>query len=165
MHGHIKLFLSTDLSEIRYHFTPLPDSDCNPTQYTIHQQDTETTREDLCYYASQVLKIPRTTLYNITIAGASGGRGVCNPSKGLGLKRTLKVELSAESKLSVLVGQKGTGPCDIVTDNLTCRTQLDNTTAFTCNQTWFNWLQNSTHYDPELVHNNLGGGGGEVPAW
>ena len=55
-------------------------------------------------------------MYNITVAGASGGRGLCNTVFGFGAVQKLQMELSLEHELLILVGQRGIGPCEV--DNL-----------------------------------------------
>ena len=52
-------------------------------------------------------------MYNITVAGASGGRGLCNTVFGFGAVQKLQVELSLEHELLILVGQHGIGPCEV----------------------------------------------------
>ena len=57
----------------------------------------------------------RTGWYNITVAGAAGGRGLCNPEKGKGVVTSgrLYVEKGVNDSVLVMVGQQGKGPCDV----------------------------------------------------
>ena len=65
------------------------------------------------YEGAQGFKVPRSGLYNITVAGAAGGIGVCNFEYGRGLVVQLQANVSSEFDLLVLVGQRGVSPCDI----------------------------------------------------
>ena len=65
------------------------------------------------YEGAQGFKVPRSGLYNITVAGAAGGIGVCNFEYGRGLVVRLQANLFTEFDLLVLVGQRGVSPCDI----------------------------------------------------
>ena len=59
---------------------------------------------------AQVFRVPRSGLYNITVAGASGGEGVCHPS-GRGYALLSTFNFTAGQKLLVIVGQKGLSGC------------------------------------------------------
>ena len=72
------------------------------------------------YVGAQGFRVPRAGLYNITVAGAAGGRGLCNPEIGQGLVQKIQVELSLRYELLVLVGQRGLGPCSIDTPPAVC---------------------------------------------
>ena len=61
------------------------------------------------YENAQVFNVTRVGLYNITAAGAAGGRGVCNLERGHGLARTVQVELFPPLELLIVVGQQGLG--------------------------------------------------------
>ena len=65
------------------------------------------------YEGAQGFKVPRSGLYNITVSGAAGGRGVCNFEYGRGLVVRLQADLLTEFEILVLVGQRGVSPCDI----------------------------------------------------
>ena len=110
-------------------------------------------------------------LYNITVAGAGGGRGICNfEHGGFGNSRTVQVELSTDYELLVLVGQRGTGPCDVIPESddiyeRVCRTPPTNPTeVLACNQTWHNFTVNVHHLFYEAFGGGAGGGGTLVRA-
>ena len=86
----------TDLSKIRYHFTPCGSTGYDgPTfdqceEYYLEQMSPITTdgvlfqfdKED--FQGGQGFRILREDVYNVTIAGAAGGRGLCNIHFGHG---------------------------------------------------------------------------------
>lgn len=57
-----------------------------------------------------MFRVPRSGLYNITIAGASGGEGVCHPS-GRGYALLATFNFTKGQELIVIVGQKGLSGC------------------------------------------------------
>ena len=67
------------------------------------------------YPGGQGFVFPCTGWYNITVAGAAGGRGLCNPEKGKGVVTSgrLYVEKGVNDSVLVMVGQQGKGPCDV----------------------------------------------------
>ena len=67
-----------------------------------------------------MFNVSRVGLYNITAAGAAGGRGVCNLERGYGMARQVQVELYTGLKMLVLVGQQGSGYCDFEPASLLC---------------------------------------------
>ena len=118
------------------------------------------------YSGAQRFRVPRTGHYNVTVAGAAGGRGICSSTSGRGLKWKGTVSLSDEEDIIILVGQRGVGPCDQtatrVQDIPMCQnppTNLDE--SATCEQEWSAWLQSySPVYSPTIFRFVGGGGGG-----
>ena len=156
-----------DLSVIRYHITLAQSCVSVNTSHCFG----ENANKPSCFDNGQRFKIPAAASYNITVAGASGGRGVCNPLRGLGLRLTLnQVSLSSDDELFILAGEKGHGICDNIdiesNNNPICKFLSDNATASSdCHEFWLNWLKNQL----EAQYNNseitslgqyLGGGGG-----
>ena len=98
-----------DLSKIRYHFTPCGSaghdgptfSQCEEyyhehispiaTDGVLFQFDKEDFR------GAQGFRIPREDVYNVTIAGAAGGRGLCNIHFGQGIAMDFQIQLSPEN--------------------------------------------------------------------
>ena len=118
---HASLLQYVDLSDIRYHFTPCqsvgktgPDYDsCRPfyadRNSLIAADDILLPSDESKAYQehAQVFRVTRDTVYNVTLAGATGGRGLCNIEEGRGLVFHLRVTLSTELHYLLLVGQKG----------------------------------------------------------
>ena len=97
-------------------------------------------------------------MYNVTIAGAAGGRGLCNIHFGRGGRFQFQIRLTPDYELLVMVGQKGKGPCDNSSEQPLC----DNPptvegAAAQCNTTWYT-ISNVT--DDERRFTGGGGGGG-----
>ena len=55
----------------------------------------------------------RSGWYNLTVAGAAGGRGLCSLYYGRGAVLKVTAYLTAGQDAVILVGQKGAGPCDV----------------------------------------------------
>ena len=71
--------------------------------------------------------------------GASGGRGLCNPGKGLGavFRGRLFIEKRVNDTVMVVVGQKGKGPCGVnPTHHLCSAIPTDISAAEACYQEW-----------------------------
>ena len=105
--------------------------------------------------------VPKSGLYNITVAGASGGRGICQPSPGLGYVITVSVNLTLGETLTVIVGQKGLSPCAAGND-LPQVCSRDWTGLWdNCSALWSD-IANATVYDdvPLIIYEGGGGGGG-----
>ncbi len=64
---------------------------------------------------------PKEGLYEITIAGAAGGRGLCNTKYGRGLVVKYQTSLVVGSQFLVVVGQRGASPCGVVPDHPLCQ--------------------------------------------
>ncbi len=107
--------------------------------------------------------VPKSGLYNVTVAGAAGGRGLCSFQYGRGLVWRGQVYLQEAQRLLLLVGQAGLGPCDII--NFTqCQTPPnDVASSDQCGLEWQNWLlarNDLSHSDVQVIYNFAGGGGG-----
>lgn len=98
---------------------------------------------------------PRLGLYNITAAGASGGRGVCNAERGYGIARTVQVELYINLELLILVGQQGSSFCDAEPNSLPCQYEYS---SLACNDMWSGYVGDT--FGNESMLNVLGGSGG-----
>ena len=162
--------LCLELSEIRYHFTP-----CGSTGYTgpnFEQCETYYEENGSPIATDQVLfqfdeggfrggqgfQIPRNDVYNVTIAGAAGGRGLCNIHFGLGRRTEFQINLTTDYELLMMVGQKGGSPCDNDPDHSLCQnppTTLENVAR--CNQSWY---ELTGQIAEGLFYNFTGGAGG-----
>ena len=159
----------TDLSVITYQFTPCnitgmlgpTFSQCSSYYKAIgspiyldgllndspQQQD---------YPGGQGFVFPRTGWYNITVAGAAGGRGLCNPEKGKGVVASgrLYMQKGVNDSVLVMVGQQGRGPCDVYPTHPFCELEVSNATnAAECYSQWIN--QTSA-----TIRQYVGGGSG-----
>ena len=161
-----------DLQDIRYHFTSCgkvgrfgpsyeacmeyyATSKSRLSQPGILLQNIRTTAGGM-FTNAQLFGVPHSSLYNITVAGASGGRGVCNIEQGHGISRTVQVELYSDQQLLILVGQRGLDYCDVEPSCIACRNQSqDLDSAMACNYRWYDYLSND-----EQSIKTLGGGGG-----
>ena len=65
------------------------------------------------YRGTQGFRVRRSGRYNLTVAGAAGGRGLCSLYYGRGAVLKVTAYLTAGQDAAILVGQKGTGPCDV----------------------------------------------------
>lgn len=111
------------------------------------------------YKSAQRFNVSRIGLYNITAAGAAGGRGVCNTERGYGIARTVQVELYPTLELLVLVGQQGLGFCDFKPASLPCNSKPVNLSDVpACEERWSNCTRK--FYGEKSVLDLLGGGGG-----
>ena len=99
---------------------------------------------------SQIFVVPRSGNYTITIAGASGGHGVCSNYSGLGVTVSETVEFRRGEILRILVGQQGTSACDGHQNIDVC--QISNDTS--CINLWISNLTN------QILFLDGGGGGG-----
>ena len=123
------------------------------------------------YAGAQGFHIPKNGLYNITLAAAGGGRGICNFEQGgFGDQRTVQVELSTEYELLILVGQRGIGPCDVIPEiediyATICREPLVSFADIErCNETWYNFTRDFDQFFYEVFGGGAGGGGSLVRA-
>ena len=101
---------------------------------------------------SQIFVVPRSGNYTVTIAGASGGHGVCSNYSGLGVIARETVQFRRGEKLRILVGQQGTSACDGHQDVDVC--QISNDTEACVN------LWNTTYRDMESERFYFFDGGG-----
>ncbi len=109
------------------------------------------------YLGGQQFTFPRSGYYNIFIAGASGGRGVCSieGGKGVVLSTQLYIEQDVNDTFLILVGQRGTSPCDTNPNYTLCPNPPKNLTeANSCNNTW-----------DQIANTGGGGGGGGSMLW
>ena len=170
------IYYPSDLATIRYHLTTCgssgrlgPTSDQQCIDYH-RNQDTSIARDRLIlqqpespfFRGAQLIKLPRSTVYNLTIAGASGGRGLCSPVYGRGVIIKAQMMIDVSFKMLVLVGQRGKGPCEFLeppNDSVCLLLTHDNATQ--CNETWWNYLHSIAGYSDGLdVYQHAGGGGG-----
>ena len=179
----LQILTCTDLAEITYRFTNC-DSDSHDgpsvndrcaslykemespiaTPQTLFQFESGT------YQGAQGFRLPRDDLYNITIAGASGGEGVCNYHYGLGGVISAQVRLTTDYEYLILVGQKGTSVCDVPenVNHPVCQqprpTNLPEAQA--CHELWLDWTD---MFGSSGIHrynlNGGGGGGGASMIW
>ena len=117
------------------------------------------------YRGAQRFRVPRTGRYNVTVAGAAGGRGICSSTSGRGLRWKGTVSLSADQDLIILVGQRGVGPCDQTATTVEDLAMCHNPpTTFNesqiCEQEWKAWLQSYSNDFADINFVFLGGGGG-----
>ena len=104
---------------------------------------------------SQIFVVPRSGNYTVTIAGASGGHGVCSNYSGLGVIVRETVEFRRGEILRILVGQQGISACEGSQDVDVC--QISNDTEACVN------LWNTTYRDMafgQFYFFDGGGGGG-----
>ena len=105
---------------------------------------------------SQIFVVPRSGNYTVTIAGASGGHGVCSNYSGLGVIVRETVQFRRGEILRILVGQQGTSACNGHQDIDVC--QMSNHIE-ACETLW------STTYRSKALggfylYDGGGGGGG-----
>ena len=116
------------------------------------------------FLGGQGFIFPATGWYNVTVAGASGGRGLCNPWRGLGavFRGQMFIEKGMNDTVMVVVGQRGLGPCDVNPRHILCSSAPKNgTEADTCYQQWSmgGGVANATAYEGGT------GGGGASMIW
>ena len=104
---------------------------------------------------SQIFVVPRSGNYTVTIAGASGGHGVCSNYSGLGVIARETVQFRRGEILRILVGQRGTNACDENQDISVC--QMSNNEA--CENSWVA-LHNNMSFGELYFYDGGGGGGG-----
>ena len=106
-------------------------------------------------FGSQTFLVPRSGNYTVTIAGASGGHGVCSNYSGLGVIVRETVQFRRGETFRIIVGQQGTSACDGYRDIDIC--QISNDTK--CENLW-----NTKYHNVNLGHyysfDGGGGGGG-----
>ena len=175
-------YIVPDLDQIRYKFTSCgitgrsgPSFSSCQNFYTninspITQHDLLFEFEDREYEGAQGFQVPKNGLYNITVAGARGGRGICNSEHGgYGYQMSVQVELSTEYELLILVGQRGTEPCDVIPEfeeayGIFCRELITDHDVHMCNETWYNYTREFNHSFYEAFGGGAGGGGSLVQA-
>ena len=171
----MKLF--PDLSEIRYHFTPCGKTgrmgpsyqDC-VDYYTsisspIIRDNVLTDAHSSAFIGSQSIRAPRATVYNVTIAGAAGGRGLCNSEYGRGLvQHGPYTVVNTSFDYLILVGQRGLGPCETGEPDpghMLCQNPPQDLEESTnCSDAYHQWLQTLHSTDAEKTFTFAGGAGG-----
>ena len=118
------------------------------------------------FRGSQSFQPPRVTLYNATVAGAAGGRGLCNSEYGKGFVQYFTLRHSNESfQYLILVGQKGLGPCDSKSPDpghMLCQNPPTNPEQIiNCSLAYIKWVVETFDIDDaERVFYFTGGAGG-----
>ena len=175
-------YIVPDLDQIQYKFTSCgitgrsgPSFSSCQNFYTninspIAQHDLLFEFEDREYEGAQGFQVSKNGLYNITVAGARGGRGICNSEHGgYGYQMSVQVELSTEYELLILVGQRGTEPCDVIPEieeayGIFCRELITDHDVHMCNETWYNYTREFDCSFYEAFGRGAGGGGSLVRA-
>ena len=164
------------LQEIRYHFTSCGKAGRNGPTYkecmehysstksrisrqNLIQESINSTPPVPVFNGAQIFSIPQFGLYNITVAGAAGARGICNTELGHGIARTIQLELDPNLKLLLLIGHRGLTYCDAEPFSSVCANKNEsNFTSASCNKEWYTYLE--ALYPCQNITNYLGGGGG-----
>ena len=116
-----------------------------------------------CLRGLKGLEFLRSGRYNVTVAGAAGGRGICSIQRGRGLLWKGVVELSDAQDLLISIGQKGVEPCEVMKDIPVCenppKTLIESSKCF---QQWRHWLDSNLELSQSEAATTIdyGGGGG-----
>ena len=109
--------------------------------------------------------LPYSGVYNLTIAGASGGKGLCNPTRGKGIVQSFQMELASEDRLLIGVGRHGIDPCDSHPEYFLC--DAESVSIDECSSTWKNLSRECNAMECidgltccEYKHTGGGSGGG-----
>ena len=105
---------------------------------------------------SQLFTVPRSGNYTITIAGASGGHGVCSNYSGLGVIAKETVQFRRGEILRILVGQRGISACEAHQDIDICQASSDTETCENLWNTTYRVMASEDFY----FYDGGGGGGG-----
>ena len=105
---------------------------------------------------SQIFVVPRSGNYTVTIAGASGGHGVCSNHSGLGVIARNTVKFRRGETLRILVGQQGVSACDDSQNLDAC--QLSDRVS--CETFWYGYQFDSLPTRTLVGYDGGGGGGG-----
>ena len=117
------------------------------------------------FVGAQGFRVPRSGWYNITVAGAAGGRGICSPAHGRGAIQKLHVRLEAGSNVLVLVGQRGWDYCDTNPQFSLCtRPPITANDSAQCSHGWLDWAKNQ-NLGANVNFLGGGGGGGASMVW
>ena len=108
---------------------------------------------------SQIFVVPRSGNYTVTIAGASGGHGVCSNYSGLGVIVKKTVQFRRGEVLRILVGQQGTSACNGHQDIDVC--QMSNHIE-ACETLWNTIYANLSFGEFHLFDGGGGGGGASL---
>ena len=104
--------------------------------------------------------------WNVTVAGAAGGRGLCNLERGRGLVQRLEsIPLSGERDLIILAGQTGLGPCETAYPDpghkLCGNPPQTEEEANNCDSTFAQWVESlNVSLDNFIAVINFNGGAG-----
>ena len=121
------------------------------------------------FAGTQSFRPPRDTKWHVTVAGAAGGRGLCNVERGRGLVQRLEsIPLSGERDLIILAGQTGLGPCETAYPDpghkLCGNPPQTEEEANTCYSTFIQWVVSNVSQDNFIAvgafNGGAGGGGG-----
>ena len=170
------VFIRADLSRITYHFTSCNSEQGDGPTFSqcssyyeaigspIHRDGLlNDSPNQQGYPGGQGFVFPRTGWYNVTVAGAAGGRGLCNPEKGKGVVASgrLYVRKGVNDSVLVMVGQQGIGPCDLDPSNEFCELEVSNSTnAAECYSQWVNQTSSMIQ-----LYAGGGSGGGASMLW
>ena len=111
------------------------------------------------YRGSQIFVVPRSGNYTVTIAGASGGHGVCSNYSGLGVIVRETLQFRRGQILRILVGKQGTSACGGHQDIDICQI-ASNPEA--CENLWNTTYRNISLGDYYLFDGGGGGGGASL---
>ena len=156
--------LSQDISEVTYSYntcgmTGQRGPDVLLGQCSSHYDNTNSTitRDGVLfrvsgYRGTQGFRVRRSGWYNLTVAGAAGGRGLCSLYYGRGAILKVTAYLTAGQNATILVGQKGTGPCDVDPSHELClKPPVNVNESGNCSSLWWN---------ANMTDSGGGGGGG-----
>ena len=112
--------------------------------------------------SAQFFKVSITGIYEILIAGASGGKGVCSSYVGGGAVLHSQKFLDSEHSYAVTIGQSGDNACD--NDHFA---NLCNLSVESCTQQYNESYQQIDFHNspPNCSYDGGGGGGGGKCGW
>ena len=105
---------------------------------------------------SQIFVVPRSGNYTVTIAGASGGHGVCSNYSGLGVIARETAQFRRGEILRILVGQQGASTCDNDDNIDICEISSDKKA---CEVLW-DTVYGNLSFGHIYLYDGGGGGGG-----
>ena len=108
---------------------------------------------------SQIFVVPRSGNYTVTIAGASGGHGLCSNYSGLGVIARETVQFRRGEILRILVGQQGISACDGYQDVDICQISSDQEA---CETLWNTIYEDLVFFKTKLYDGGGGGGGASL---
>lgn len=161
-----------DLADIHHHFTSCgavgrkgPSVAQCETWYSEHNISLENRLFSFTddngleiFKGAQGFRVPRTGLYNVTVAGAAGGRGICHFQRGMGLLWKGIIKLLDTQDVLVQIGQKGLEPCDLSLDIPFCESLPDNSSK--CFNDWMSWVSSRPGLSENAASLTTGFGGG-----
>lgn len=170
--------VSVALSEIRYRFTSCNTSGLNGPSHTrcrsyykdigspiYRDRLLNDSPEQQGYLGAQGFTFPRTGWYKVIVAGASGGRGLCNPEvgKGVVISGQIYIVKGVNDSAMAMVGQQGTGPCNVNPTHELCSLPLPNVSL--SGPCFVNWTEKFTNFDAPEFYSGGGSGGGASMLW